>query len=114
MTDCIFCKIAEGKTAAHLLYQDENVVAFPDLHPKAPHHVLIIPKRHIATMNDITDQDTPLMGLLMQVAKKLAAELGIAESGYRVLMNCNEGGGQAVFHIHLHLLGGRIMHWPPG
>ena len=114
MQDCIFCKIIEGKIPAKILYQDEQVIAFPDVNPKAPEHVLIIPRRHIATLNDLTPEDTQLAGHLMQVAKQLAAKLGIAESGYRVLMNCNAGGGQAVFHIHLHLLGGRIMHWPPG
>ena len=114
MQDCIFCQIAQGKIPAKLVYQDEEVVAFPDLHPKAPQHLLIIPRRHIPTLNDVTADDTLLAGHLLQVAKKLAGELGIAESGYRVLMNVNEGGGQAVFHIHLHLLGGRIMHWPPG
>jgi histidine triad (HIT) family protein len=114
MSDCIFCKIAQGKIPAELLYQDDQVLAFPDVNPKAPKHVLIIPRRHIATLNDLTAEDTLLAGRLIQVAKQLAAELGIAEAGYRILMNCNEGGGQAVFHIHLHLLGGRIMHWPPG
>jgi len=114
MQDCIFCKIAQGEIPAKLLYQDEQIVAFPDANPKAPQHVLIIPRRHIATLNDLSQDETLLMGRLVQVAKQLAAQLGIAEMGYRVLMNCNEGGGQAVFHIHLHLLGGRIMHWPPG
>jgi len=114
MQDCIFCKVARGEIPAKLLYQDQEVVAFPDINPKAPHHVLIIPRRHIATLNDVSENDTLLLGHLMQIAKQLAAKLGIAESGYRVLMNCNAGGGQAVFHIHLHLLGGRIMHWPPG
>lgn len=104
--DCIFCKIARGEIPATLIYQDDQVIAFPDITPKAPQHVLIIPRRHIPTLNDLTDDDTLLVGRLMQIAKKLASQLGIAEAGYRVLMNCNEGGGQAVFHIHLHLLGG--------
>ncbi|MBS0349775.1 MAG: histidine triad nucleotide-binding protein [Proteobacteria bacterium] len=112
--ECVFCKIINRELPANLVYEDDQVVAFPDIHPKAPHHLLIIPKRHIATLNDITEQDTALAGHLLQVAKKLAVQLAIAEQGYRVLMNCNEGGGQAVFHIHLHLLGGRMMHWPPG
>jgi histidine triad (HIT) family protein len=112
--DCIFCKIIAGEIPAKILYQDEQVIAFPDVNPKAPEHVLIIPRRHIPTINDLTSEDTLLAGHLMQVAKQLAIQLGIAESGYRVLMNCNAGGGQAVFHIHLHLLGGRIMNWPPG
>ena len=114
MQDCIFCKIIEGKIPAKILYEDEQVIAFPDVNPKAPEHVLVIPRRHIATLNDLTPDDTELTGHLVQVAKLLAMKLGIAESGYRVLMNCNAGGGQAVFHIHVHLLGGRIMHWPPG
>lgn len=112
--DCIFCKIIDKEIPANIIYQDDEVVSFPDINPKAPQHVLIIPKKHIATLNDLEDADTTLAGHLLQVAKQLAAKLGIAESGYRVLMNCNEGGGQAVFHIHLHLLGGRMMHWPPG
>lgn len=114
MQDCIFCKIARGEIPVKLLYQNEHIIAFPDANPKAPHHALIIPRRHIATLNDLGKDDTLLAGQLLQVAKQLATELGIAEAGYRVLMNCNEGGGQAVFHIHLHLLGGRTMHWPPG
>ncbi len=116
MQDCIFCKIARAEISVNLLYQDETVIAFPDINPKAPQHVLIIPKRHIATLNDLGDkeEDTVLVGHILQVAKQLANQLGVAESGYRVLMNCNEGGGQAVFHIHLHLLGGRTMQWPPG
>lgn len=114
MQDCIFCKIAQGTIPVQLLYEDDNIVAFPDINPKAPQHALIIPRRHIPTLNDLSEEDTLLAGSLIQVAKKLAVNLGIAESGYRVLMNCNEGGGQMVFHIHLHLLGGRVMHWPPG
>lgn len=116
MTDCIFCKIIQGEIPAKLVYEDDSVVAFPDIHPKAPHHLLIIPRRHIATLNDLNESEgnTMLVGHLMQVAKKLARQLNIAQEGYRVLMNCNAGGGQAVFHIHLHLLGGRLMHWPPG
>ncbi len=112
--DCIFCDIVSEKTKADVVYKDDLAVAFNDISPKAPHHVLIIPRKHIATLNDIQDEDTALMGHLMQVAKRLAADLGIAEPGYRVLMNCNAGGGQAVYHIHLHLLGGRTMLWPPG
>ena len=112
--DCIFCKIVNKEIPVDFIHQDDISVSFPDINPKAPHHMLIIPKKHIATLNDLDDKDTLLAGHLLQVAKKLAVKLGIAEEGYRVLMNCNEGGGQAVFHIHLHLLGGRMMHWPPG
>lgn len=90
------------------------MVAFNDLNPKAPHHLLIIPRQHIATLNDVQTEDTPMLGSMLQVAQQLAKKLDIAEEGYRVLMNCNAGGGQAVYHIHLHLLGGRAMTWPPG
>jgi histidine triad (HIT) family protein len=114
MTDCIFCQMANGEIKTDFIYEDDNVVAFTDIDPKAPTHILIIPKKHIPTLNDLTDDDTPLIGNMVQVAKKIAKEHGIAEDGYRVLFNCNRGGGQAVFHIHLHLLGGRAMTWPPG
>ena len=112
--DCIFCKIASKEIDAEFLYEDDDIVAFNDANPKAPYHILIIPKKHIATVNDLTDNDTLLVGNMVQKAKHLAAESGIAEDGYRILMNCNKGGGQDVFHIHLHLLGGRQLHWPPG
>jgi histidine triad (HIT) family protein len=114
MEDCIFCKIIQGEIPAQLVHQDEYVIAFPDIHPKAPQHFLIIPRRHIATLNDLKAEDTWLAGHLLQTARELAQRFDIAEPGYRVLMNCNEGGGQMIFHIHLHLLGGRVMHWPPG
>lgn len=104
MNNCIFCKIARGEIPTQVVYQDEKVIAFPDLHPKAPLHLLIIPRRHIATLNDLTEEDTILAGHLLQMAKQLALQLNIAEEGYRLLMNCNEGGGQVIFHIHLHLL----------
>jgi histidine triad (HIT) family protein len=112
--DCIFCKIVAREIPSPLLYEDSEIIAFNDITPKAPHHILIIPKAHIATLNDAIDTHQALLGKMMLVAKQLAHELGVAEDGYRVLMNCNEGGGQAVFHIHLHLLAGRQMHWPPG
>jgi histidine triad (HIT) family protein len=112
--DCIFCKIVAREIPSPLLYEDSEIIAFNDITPKAPHHMLIIPKAHIATLNDAIDTHQALLGKMMLVAKQLAHELGVAEDGYRVLMNCNEGGGQAVFHIHLHLLAGRQMHWPPG
>lgn len=114
MTDCIFCKIVQGELNAQIIYQDEQAIAFDDLHPKAPTHKLIVPRRHIATLNDLQEKDTLLMGHLIQTAKHLANQLGIAENGYRLVVNCNEGAGQAVFHIHFHLLGGRAMTWPPG
>jgi len=112
--DCLFCKIAQGTIPAESVYQDDQVVAFTDIHPHAPHHQLIIPRKHISTLNDIADEDTALIGHLVQTAKKLAKEYNIAEEGYRLVVNCNPGAGQTVFHIHVHLLGGRRLTWPPG
>jgi len=112
--DCIFCKIIAGEIPAKIIYEDDKVVAFDDLYPKAPIHKLIIPRKHIATINNIEETDKELIGHMYWVAKKLAADLEIAEDGYRTLMNCNKNGGQEVYHLHLHLLGGRPMHWPPG
>jgi histidine triad (HIT) family protein len=112
--DCLFCKIAAGEIPAKILYQDEKVVAFDDIHPQAPHHKIIIPRKHIATINELQPQDSELLSSMVQSAVKLAHELKIADEGYRLVMNCNSGGGQTVFHIHIHLLGGRSMTWPPG
>lgn len=112
--DCIFCKIINGEIPAEIIYEDKQVIAFDDLYPKAPVHKLIIPRKHIATINDIEETDKELIGHMFYVAKELATKFDIAESGYRTLMNCNAGGGQEVFHLHLHLLGGRQMSWPPG
>lgn len=112
--DCLFCKIAAGTIPAKLLYQDDNIVAFEDINPQAPHHKIIVPRKHIATVNDLTTADGELIGQMTLVATKLAKELGIAEKGYRLVMNCNAAGGQTVFHIHMHLIGGRSMTWPPG
>lgn len=114
MTDCLFCKIARGDIPASIIYQDEKVVAFDDIGPQAPHHKIIIPRKHIATLNDIADDDASLVGHMMQTAAQLARTLNIADQGYRVVANCNSGGGQTVYHIHFHLLGGRQMVWPPG
>ena len=114
MMDCLFCKIARGEIPANIIYRDEDVIAFDDITPKAPHHKLIIPLKHMATLNDLEPEDTQLAGHLVQTAAHLARELGIADDGYRLIMNCNAGAGQTVFHVHLHLLGGRPMHWPPG
>lgn len=113
MTDCLFCKIIAGDIPATLTYQDNKVVAFNDINPQAPHHLLIVPKQHISTLNDLPDQNNPT-GHMIQIATKLASELGLAQPGYRIVMNCNADAGQTVFHIHAHLLGGRKMHWPPG
>lgn len=112
--DCLFCKIATGEIPAKIIYQDDHIIAFDDISPKAQHHKVIIPRKHIATLNNLQEEDTNLMGRMIQSAVALAKELKIAEAGYRLVINCNEGGGQTVFHIHLHLLGGRQMTWPPG
>jgi histidine triad (HIT) family protein len=114
MDDCIFCKIAAGEIPADLVYEDDAVVGFRDLNPQAPTHVLVIPRRHIATLNDLAPGDEAIVGRLFLAAKAIAAREGFAETGYRTVLNCNEAGGQTVFHIHLHLLGGRMMRWPPG
>jgi histidine triad (HIT) family protein len=112
--DCLFCKIAAGEIPATIVYQDDELIAFEDINPQAPHHLIIIPREHIATVNDLDPQHAALFGKLALTAKELAAERDIDESGYRLVMNCNRGAGQSVFHIHLHLLGGRDMDWPPG
>lgn len=112
--ECIFCKIINGEIPAEIIYQDEQVIAFDDLYPQAPVHKLIVPRKHIATLNDINPKDKELMGHMLYISKQLAEQLNIAKNGYRTLLNCNIDGGQAVFHIHLHLLGGRKMNWPPG
>lgn len=112
--DCIFCKIANGESNANIIYRDDNVVAFDDIHPQAPQHKIIISLKHIASLNELHDEDAELIGHMVQSAAQLAKQLNIAKDGYRLVMNCNAGGGQTVFHIHLHLLGGRNMHWPPG
>lgn len=114
MSGCIFCNIADKTTNTALVYEDDVTVAFNDLHPQAPVHQLIIPKKHIATINDVAVDDEMLIGRLYRVAAKLAKINHLAENGYRVVMNCNQHGGQAVYHIHLHLLGGKQLHWPPG
>jgi histidine triad (HIT) family protein len=114
MSECLFCKFVSGEITPNIVYQDDEVLAFRDINPQSPTHILIIPKRHISTLNDLTPEDAELVGKLYLTAKKLAADEGIDESGYRTVMNCNEEAGQSVFHIHLHLLGGRPMAWPPG
>ena len=111
---CLFCKMVDGSVPTDKVFEDEDVLAFKDINPAAPNHVLIIPKKHIATLNDAGTEDQLLLGKMMLTARQLADELGVAEEGYRVAMNCNSQGGQSVYHIHLHLLGGRAMQWPPG
>ncbi len=112
--DCIFCNIAEGKMPADLLYENEDVVAFRDISPQAPHHIIIIPRQHIATINDINDEHNSVIASMYRAVRSITQDLGVQENGYRTVMNCNGDGGQTVFHIHLHLLAGRQMNWPPG
>ena len=114
MTDCLFCKIIAGDIPADRIYEDENVFAFRDINPVAPLHALIIPKKHIAMINDIEPQDAEVVGQLFLAAKEIAKQEGYSEAGYRTVMNCGEAAGQTVFHIHLHLLAGRELSWPPG
>ena len=114
MTDCIFCKMVSGEITPDTVYEDDDVLAFRDMNPQAPVHVLVIPKQHVATINDLDADSSALVGKMMMAAAKVAQQEGFAEQGYRTIMNCNAHGGQTVFHIHLHLLGGRVMGWPPG
>lgn len=111
---CLFCKIINKEITGNISFEDEQLIVLDDIHPQAPIHKLIIPRKHIATINDLTSEDTLLVGHMIQTARQLADELKIAENGYRLVFNVNEGAGQAVFHIHLHLLSGRNFHWPPG
>ncbi len=114
MADCIFCKIARKETPSKIVYEDRQVVAFEDLNPQAPAHALVIPKSHFATFNDVGAGEEALLGHMMVVAARVARDKGLHEKGYRVVANCLESAGQSVFHIHLHLLGGRRFTWPPG
>lgn len=114
MTECLFCRMVVGEIAPDIVYEDEDVLAFRDINPQAPTHVLVIPKRHVATLNDVEPAHAELLGRLQLAARHIAREEGIAERGYRTVLNCNAEAGQSVFHVHLHLLGGRPMGWPPG
>ena len=114
MADCIFCKIARKEISSRLVYEDRQVVAFEDLNPQAPTHILVIPKTHIATLNDVGAEQEALIGHMMLVATRVARDKKIDTEGYRLVANCLEGAGQSVFHIHVHLLGGRRFTWPPG
>lgn len=114
MDNCLFCKMASGEIKPDVIYEDDEVLAFRDINPQAPTHALVIPRRHISTLNDLQADDAALMGKLFLVAKNIAQQEGIADTGYRTLVNCNADGGQEVFHIHLHVMGGRRMTWPPG
>ncbi len=114
MSDCIFCKIIAGKIPARVVYEDDLVFAFEDINPQAPVHTLVIPKKHISTLLEIKDEDGALIAHLVEIANKIAKDKGIAQRGYRIVTNTNPESGQTVYHIHLHVLGGRPMHWPPG
>ena len=114
MSDCLFCKMVSGEIEPDVVYEYDEVMAFRDISPQAPTHVLVIPKQHIATLNDLDPDNAAVIGKMAFVATQLAKQEGFSEQGYRTVMNCNADGGQAVYHIHLHLLGGRLMGWPPG
>ncbi|MFQ5645291.1 MAG: histidine triad nucleotide-binding protein [Thiogranum sp.] len=114
MTDCLFCKMVSGEIAPDTVYEDDDVLAFRDINPQAPTHVLVVPKQYVSTINDLDADSAALVGRMMLAAARIARQEGFAEQGYRTVMNCNAHGGQTVFHIHLHLLGGRVMGWPPG
>ncbi len=114
MSDCIFCKIIAKELPAEIVWEDELIIGIKDIKPAAPFHILLIPKKHINSLNDITEGDAELLAHIQLVANKLAHKLGIAEQGYRTINNCGDLGGQTVYHIHYHLLGGRFLGWPPG
>lgn len=114
MSDCLFCKLVAGQIPATIVYQNDHVVAFTDITPQAPTHVLVVPRRHIASLNDLAADDDALVGEMVRSAAAIAKDNGHAAGGYRTVFNCNADAGQTVFHLHLHLLGGRKMTWPPG
>ncbi|MBC8215548.1 MAG: histidine triad nucleotide-binding protein [Candidatus Marinimicrobia bacterium] len=114
MTNCLFCKIVEKEILSDIVFENDNILAFRDINPQAPTHILIIPKEHIFTLNDLKENHQALVGEMLMTAKLLADDENISEEGYRTVFNCNSDGGQEVYHIHLHLLGGRKMTWPPG
>ena len=114
MADCLFCRIVAGGIPASIVFENDQVVAFKDITPRAPTHVLIIPRRHIASLNELVPEDDALVGGMVRTAAAIAKDQGLSERGYRTVFNCNADAGQTVFHIHLHLLGGRTMAWPPG
>jgi histidine triad (HIT) family protein len=114
MGDCLFCRIAGGEIPATIVFQDDTVLAFKDITPQAPMHVLLIPRRHIGSLNELTEADDDLVGRLVRTAASIANEQGYGAGGFRTVFNCNADAGQTVFHIHLHLLAGRRLAWPPG
>ncbi|HEV7164901.1 MAG TPA: histidine triad nucleotide-binding protein [Gammaproteobacteria bacterium] len=114
MKDCLFCKMAAGEMKPQMVLETPELIAFRDIKPQAPLHVLIVPRKHIATLNDTIEADAFLAGKMLMAAQDIARKEGVAKNGYRLVMNCNADGGQTVFHIHMHLLAGRQMEWPPG
>ena len=114
MADCLFCKIIDRKIPADIVFEDQRVLAFADINPQAPTHVLVIPKRHIESLNHVSTEDDQLVGEVVRRAALIAKDRGLADGGFRTVINTNRDAGQTVFHIHVHLLGGRPMHWPPG
>ena len=114
MTGCIFCKIVKKEIQSRTVHEDPDLLAFHDVNPQAPTHIIVIPKIHIERVSDLTTETAPLAGKLVLAANRLARQLGFSETGYRLVINCNQDGGQTVFHLHLHLLGGRSFRWPPG
>ena len=114
MSNCIFCKIISKEITGKYVYEDESLVAIEDINPQAPHHILIVPKKHVRTVLDLTTADNEMIGHVFQVAGKIAHDMGFAEDGFRIICNTNDDGGQTVWHIHFHLMGGRDMTWPPG
>ncbi|NOR43326.1 MAG: HIT domain-containing protein [Gammaproteobacteria bacterium] len=114
MSDCLFCKICEGEIQGDIVFESDDVLAFNDVNPQAPVHIIIIPKKHISTVNDMTDADELVMGKLFSAAKIIASQQEVSEDSYRLVVNCNQKSGQTVFHIHMHMLANRNMTWPPG
>lgn len=114
MQNCLFCKMVAGEIKPDTVYENDHVLAFRDINPQAPVHVLVVPKRHIRTLNDLQENSAALVGEMFLAAREVAKQAGIADSGYRTVMNCNGDAGQSVWHIHLHVMGGRRMAWPPG
>jgi len=111
---CIFCKIANKEISSNIVYEDDRVIAFHDINPQAPYHILVVPKKHISTLLELKEEDKDLIGHIYLVINKIAKDLGFEERGYRVVVNCKEEAGQTIFHLHFHVLAGRAMGWPPG
>ena len=114
MSECLFCRVAAHELPAQILYEDEQCVAFQDIHPQAPAHLLVIPRKHIISLNDDLGNDKELLGHLLMIASRMAKEQGVDGTGYRIVINTNREAGQSVFHLHVHVLGGRMLGWPPG